>query len=76
MKIDDWWPLVQPSTRAWLIDHNGEALPPRIIADIAWSGVPVNAAQPWIERSSPAGFFLSAQAVDWIEAAANGEDPE
>jgi hypothetical protein len=76
MDISQWWPLVQPSTRAWLIAHNGEPLPPPIIADIAWNGFAVNAAQSWIEGSSPEGFSLSDAAIDWIEATANGENPQ
>jgi hypothetical protein len=76
MNINQWWPLVRPSTRTWLIAHNGEPLPAAIVADIAWNGAPVNAAQSWIDRSGPEGFSLSDAAVDWIEATANGENPQ
>jgi hypothetical protein len=75
MTVSQWWPLLQPSTRAWLIAHNGEPLPAWITAEIAWNGIPVNSAQSWIDRSSPDGFFLSDEAIDWIEATANGERP-
>jgi hypothetical protein len=71
VSIGDWWPRVKPSTRSWLIAHNGEPLPPAVVADIAWNGVPVNTAQSWIERSSPEGFFLTAEAIHWIEATAD-----
>jgi len=74
VNISQWWPRVSSSTRAWLIAHNGEPLPPSIVADIAWTGFPVDASQPWIDRSSPDGFILSDSAIDWIEATANGEN--
>ena len=75
MDIEEWWAKVGPTTRQWLIDHNGEALPPAVTADIAWVGVAVNAGQRWIERSSPSGFLLSDAAVDWIESVSNQENP-
>ncbi|MCY1222036.1 hypothetical protein D9M72_341130 [compost metagenome] len=34
MKILEWWPLVDAETRGWLIEHNGEPLPPNVVADI------------------------------------------
>lgn len=76
MSISQWWPRVHPFTRAWLLAHNGEPLPAPIVADIAWNGFPVDASQPWLDRSSPEGFILSDAAIDWIEATSNGENPQ
>ncbi|WP_245531463.1 hypothetical protein [Arthrobacter globiformis] len=32
MSISKWWPLFQAGTRTWLIEHNGEPLPPPVKA--------------------------------------------
>jgi len=58
-----------------MIAHNGEPLPPTVVADIAWVGVAINADQWWIAESTPRGFLLSDAAVDWVETAANEEKP-
>lgn len=76
MDILEWWPKVSRTTRRRLIDHNGEHLPPFVVADIAWAGVAVSADQWWIQESTADGFLLSDAAVDWIEAAGNAEKPE
>ena len=38
MDIENWWPKLQPSTRQWLIAHNGEALPAEVAAEIRRAG--------------------------------------
>ena len=76
VRIEEWWSKLTPATRRWLIDHNGQYLPPAVIADIAWAGAAVNADQWWIDRSTPDGFLLSDAAADWIEAVGNQECPQ
>lgn len=68
MSIEQWWPELQPSTRDWLINNNGDDLPPRILDEIR------RVAGAAGDSSAPGG--LSDAEIDWIEATANGEDPE
>lgn len=60
MDISQWWPLLAPETRRWLIENNGDALRPEIAAEIARVG------------GSP---DLADAEIDWIEAVANDEGP-
>jgi hypothetical protein len=74
MKMLTWWPLVDAETRSWLIAHNGEPLPQPVIADIMAVTGGVTDSEWW--AGGPAdGPQLSDEAVDWIEAAANDEEP-
>lgn len=74
MKMTTWWPLVGADTRAWLIDHNGEPLPPPVVTAIMV--VTGGSTEPeWWAGESGDGARLTDAAVDWIEAVANGEDP-
>ena len=74
MNILEWWPLVGAETRGWLIEHNGEPLPPHVIADImAVTGGTTDSG--WWAGESADGPQLSDEAVDWIEAVANDEEP-
>lgn len=73
MNIENWWPLLNFSTRQWLIDNNGDVVPPSILDQItAVAGHPTAEAS-WIADSTAKEFFLSDQAIDWIEEAANDE---
>jgi hypothetical protein len=72
MERIDWWEPLDSDTKAWLIAHNGEPLPPEIVAHIAIAGGEVLSG-PWIDETEDDGFQLSDAAVDWIEAVANGE---
>ncbi|WP_159733370.1 hypothetical protein [Arthrobacter sp. 9V] len=73
MDIQAWWPLLDAKTRDWLVEHNGEPLPPNVAASIsAVQGTPDS--RYWAAES-PDGPQLSDEAVDWIEAVANHEDP-
>ena len=73
MNIREWWPLIQAETRAWLVAHNGEPLPQHVIADIkAATGGTTDG--DWAVRTLD-GTQLSDEAVDWIEAVANDEEP-
>lgn len=76
MEIADWWPLLTDEQRASMMEHNGEALPAELVAAIANAGGSVASDASWIGESDPTGFYLSSRAVDWIEAVANGEDPD
>ena len=76
MNIDQWWPKLKPSTRAWLVENNGDAVPAEVVAEIASVGGPVASDAWWVGQNGPSGFYLSDAATDWIEAVANGEVPE
>ena len=73
MEIIDWWPKLDSDTKAWLTAHNGEELPAEVLTMIEEAGGSVTSGAWWIGESGPDGFFLSDEAVDWIEAVANDE---
>ncbi|MDD0858341.1 hypothetical protein NHF46_12350 [Arthrobacter alpinus] len=74
MNIENWWPLLKSSTRQWLIDNNGDVVPPSILDQItAVAGYPTAEAS-WVADNCAEDFLLSDQAIDWIEEAANDED--
>jgi hypothetical protein len=74
MDIVEWWPLVTAQTRDWLIEHNGEPLPQHIAGDIlAVTGGGTDSE--WWAGESDDGPQLADEAVDWIEAVANDEEP-
>ncbi|MCR2799608.1 MULTISPECIES: hypothetical protein [unclassified Microbacterium] len=73
MEIIEWWPKLDSDAKAWLIAHNGEAVSPEVMRKIAAAGGSVTSSAWWVGESGPDGFFLSDEAVDWIEAAANDE---
>ncbi|MDQ0029966.1 hypothetical protein [Arthrobacter bambusae] len=72
MSIEHWWPKLKPSTRKWLIENNGDAIPPEMIDEITRAGGPIASD---VGQSGPSGFYFSDETVDWIEAVANGEAP-
>ena len=74
MNILEWWPLVDVETRDWLVEHNGEPLPPNVIANIMAVTGGTTDSEWWAGESS-GGPRLSDEAVDWIEAVANDEEP-
>lgn len=67
---------MQPSTREWLIENIGDAVPAEIVAEITAAGGSITPDAWWVGQTSPSGFFVSDDAAYWIEAIANGEDPE
>jgi len=73
MDIENWWPKLEPSTRQWLIAHNGEALPAEVVAEIRRAGGSVASDASSVDDGTAPGSFLPDAAVDWIEAAANEE---
>ena len=74
--IEDWWPGVSQVTRDWLIANNGDAVPVLVTEDIARAGGLVPTDAWWVGQNGPAGFYLSYEAVDWIEHVANRETPQ
>ncbi|MBT2531123.1 hypothetical protein J7E83_03085 [Arthrobacter sp. ISL-48] len=73
METIEWWPKLDPDAQAWLIAHNGEAVTPEVLNKIAAAGGLVTSGEPWIGESGPEGFYLSDEALDWIETTANDE---
>ena len=76
MRIEEWWPKVDPSTQQWLINNNGDAVPPHILDQITALAGAATADASWVGDSVREGFFLSDEAIDWIEETANDEVPE
>jgi hypothetical protein len=74
MELIDWWATLDSEAKAWLIAHNGEPVSPEMLSRIVAAGGSVTPSASWIGESGPDGFFLSDEAVDWIESAANEED--
>jgi len=56
-----------------LIEHNGEALSGDMVAEVVYAGGPVASDAWWSHQDGPTGFYISDEAVDWIEELANGE---
>lgn len=76
MSIQDWWPLLNSSTQQWLINNNGDIVPPSILDQImAVAGEPTADAS-WVGDDGREGFSLSDEATDWIELIANDEESE
>lgn len=76
MRIDEWWPDLIPSTRQWLIDNAGDAVPPEILEQItAVTGEPGD-DDTWVGEGTDDEFYLSDEATDWVEAMGNAEGDE
>lgn len=73
MDLPQLWPLLPTSTRSWLVDHNGEALPDEIVAEILRVTGNQTSPQWWAGPSTEGGTQLTDEAVDWIETVANDE---
>ncbi|PKH40695.1 hypothetical protein SAMN05192575_105213 [Nocardioides alpinus] len=73
--IEDWWPRLSQETRDWLIAHNGDEVTASVAQQIARAGGAVEADAWQTGQDDPHGSYLSDEAVDWIEAVANGEVP-
>lgn len=74
MNIEEWWPLLKPSTKEWLIENNGDGIPDDLIQEITRAGGSVASDASSVGENDPLGSYLSDEAVDWIEATANDED--
>lgn len=64
MSIEVWWQKISHGSRDWLVANNGDAVRDDIVAEIRRAGGDV------------AGAYLPDEAVDWVEAIANGEQPD
>lgn len=76
MNIDEWWPKLDPSAQEWLVANNGDAVSAEVLSQITAVGGIVTSDAWWVGKNGPTGFYLSDEATDWIEAVANGENPE
>jgi hypothetical protein len=74
MAIEQWWGTLPAATKEWLTDNNGDAVPPPIVAEIAAVGGPSETDSWWVHEDGADVLFLPDDAVDWIEAVANGEE--
>lgn len=75
MSIEQWWPKLKPSTRDWLVENNGDAVPAELLDEIEAAGGSVASGAWWVGEDGRAGFHFSNEAIDWIEAVGNGEIP-
>lgn len=75
MSIEEWWPKLRRQSRDYLINNNGDVVPPDLVVKIAQAGGVITSDAWWVGQSGPSGFYLSDEAVDWIEEVANGETP-
>jgi hypothetical protein len=73
MRIEEWWPKLDPATQEWLIANNGDVVPATVLGQIAEAGGDVTPGSSSIDDNVPGGVLLSDAAVDWIEEAANQE---
>ena len=62
--------------RNWLIANNGDAVPSSVTEEIRRAGGSVTTDAWWVGQVGPDGFYLSDEAVNWIETVANDEIPE
>jgi hypothetical protein len=67
-------PHLSPSSRFWLIEHNGEPLPDDLIAEILSVTGGEQSAQSWTGPSVEGETQLTDEAVDWIENVANDDE--
>lgn len=75
MGIEQWWMQLDEPTQQWLINNNGDMVSPGVLAEIVAVAGPPTTDCNWAGDDDSEGFMLSDGAVDWIEAAANGEVP-
>ena len=68
--------MLDSSTQQWLINNNGDVVPPSVLHHItAVAGEPT-ADAPWIGDNVPDGLSRSDEVIDWIEKTANEEVSE
>jgi hypothetical protein len=75
MSIENWWPKLDAEGQDWLIQHNGEVVPADLLRRINRLGGLICTPANVVGEARPDGFHFSDEAVDWIEATANGEVP-
>jgi hypothetical protein len=75
MSVDQWWPKLQSSTQQWLMDHNGDVIPYAILSEITEAGGPAAGDSWWGDSKEAEGLIFPDEAIDWVEEAANDENP-
>src|SRR5664279_1464945 len=73
MRIEEWWPKLDPATQEWLIANNGDVVRPTVLGEIAAAGGDVTSDSSSNGDNGPGGFLLSDASIDWIEETANHE---
>jgi hypothetical protein len=58
MSIEQWWTKLQPSTREYLIDNNGDVVPAEVVAEIAEVGGPESTDSWWADQNGAPGSML------------------
>lgn len=75
MNIEEWWPKLRRESREYLIANNGDVVPAALVAEITRAGGDKD-SDAWRAGDSGAdGFYLTDEAIDWIDEVANGETP-
>lgn len=64
------WPRLSDSSRAWLMEHNGEPLPDELVGEILGITKGELEAEWWAGKGQTQ---LTDETVDWIAMVANGE---
>ncbi|WP_426737461.1 hypothetical protein [Plantibacter sp. 2H11-2] len=67
MNIERWWPKLKPTTRQYLIEHNGLLVPADARAEIVSVGGRLQAGSSWV-TSWPDGYYFPAAITEWITA--------
>ena len=76
MSIEVWWPKLRQQSRDYLIANNGDVVPPALVVEITQAGGAITTDAWWVGQSGPTGFYLSDEAIDWVDEVANGETHE
>jgi len=64
MSIEQWWTKLQPSTREYLIDNNGDVVPAEVVAEIAEVGGPESTDSWWANQNGAPGHYFPDDAID------------
>ena len=75
MGIEQWWTKLQPSTRQWLINNNGDVVPAAVVSEIAEAGGPAGDDSWWASQDETPRHYFPDDAIDWVQATANEEEP-
>lgn len=73
MDMSQVWPRLATTTQTWLVEHNGEPLPDDILDEILTVTAGQRDPRWWAGDSHGGETQLTDEAVDWIDATANGE---
>lgn len=73
MSIEEWWPKLRPTSKSWLIEHNGEPVPPHLVDEIAEAGGQVSPDPDADSDGDETDFLLTDEQIDWVEELANDD---